>query len=468
MQKRFIILLGALFLVILLFVIAIAKGRGGTDVPDALKTPITLKYWRVFDQQDDFADIIARYRALHPHVTIEYRQFTYEEYEDELLRGWAKGTGPDILSIQNSWVKKYVAEGFLAPLPPTTQVAEFKVVKALGIRPEIRVTAPVKPSLTVADITNTFMDVVKTDVIADNAIYGLPLSIDTLALYYNKKLLTEAKIPLPATGYTELYSEHLPRLKKESGTGEILQSAIAMGTAENVTRSQDILLLLMMQNLAQAGLPLTDARGNYNFLAPSPVNAQELPAKNAFDFYTSFASPTRESYTWNATLPLSLNAFVEGRVAYLFGYAYHKQQIEQLSNGTLDFGVAPFPQLGKEVNIANYWVETVAASSPNSMTAWDFVEFAAREDNAITYLNRTKKPTALKTLVETQKQDPFLSLFVDQALLAQSWYGGFAPRVAEQYVREAITSVNDGKATMDVALELLNRQLLSTYSPPSL
>lgn len=467
MQKRFIFLLGALFLVIVLFTIVVIKGRGGSNVPAALTQPMTLKYWRVFDQQDDFASIIAAYRALHPHVTIEYRQFTYEEYEDALLRGWAKGAGPDILSIQNSWVKKYVAEGFLAPLPPSTQVAEFKAVRALGIRPEIRVSAPVKPSLTLADIQNNFMDVVGTDVVVNNAIYGLPLTVDTLALYYNKTLLTQAKIPLPATGYTELYSEHLPRLKKESSTGEILQSAIAMGTADNITRSQDILLLLMMQNLAQTGLPLVDARGQYNFLAPSPANAQEIPAKNAFDFYTSFASPTRESYTWNADLPLSLNAFVEGRVAYMFGYAYHKAQIEQQSNGTLEFGVAPLPQLDKEVNMANYWVEAVAASSPNTNTAWDFVQFATRADNALTYLTKTKKPTALKALVETQKQDPFLSIFVDQALLAQNWYHGYEPRVAEQYVREAITSVNEGKATMDAALELLNRQLLSTYTPPS-
>ncbi|MBI2426510.1 MAG: extracellular solute-binding protein [Candidatus Kerfeldbacteria bacterium] len=466
MQKRFLFLIGALVLVVALFITAIVLGRNGKDVPEELTKPVTLRYWRVFDGQDDFAQIIGAYRALHPHVTIEYRQFSFDEYEDALLRAWAKGEGPDIFAIQNTWFRKYQVDGFLAPIPPTTQVAQFHVVKALGIRPEIRVTAPVSQSLTVSDLRAQFVDAVAEDVVTENQIFGLPLSLDTLALYYNKRLLTQAKIAVPLENYTDLLN-HVDRLRLQDADDEIVQAAVSFGTSMNITRSQDILLLLMMQNLEQVNLELLESGGRANLLTPSPVEPGQVPAKNALDFYTSFASPARESYTWNEDQPASLDAFTEGRLAYFPGYAYHKPMIDAAAP-TLEYGVIPFPQLQREVNIANYWAEVVSSRSANTNVAWDFVQFAARADQVTSYLNNTQKPTALKSLIAAQLQDPFLAPFANQTLLAKTWYHGYQPRVAEQYVQDAITAIVEGTATPDETLQRLSQQLLSTYSPKGL
>ena len=51
------------------------------------------------------------------------------------------------------------------------------------------------PSLSLGQVRDLFVDVVSKDVILeDNKIYGLPLSVDTLAMFYNKDLLNNAGI----------------------------------------------------------------------------------------------------------------------------------------------------------------------------------------------------------------------------------------------------------------------------------
>ena len=58
----------------LLAILLISSGFGckitNQATQDAMQ-PITLTYWRVFDGQDAFQDIITKYKALHPFVNID-------------------------------------------------------------------------------------------------------------------------------------------------------------------------------------------------------------------------------------------------------------------------------------------------------------------------------------------------------------------------------------------------------------
>jgi ABC-type glycerol-3-phosphate transport system substrate-binding protein len=79
---------------------------------------------------------------------------------------------------------------------------------------------------------------------------------------------------------------------------------------------------------------------------------------------------------------------------------------------------------GEEINFANYWVETAMAKSKNINEAWDFIQFAAKPENVKSYLEKTKKPTALRSLIEEEKEDPDIGIFAKQLLTAKSWYKG--------------------------------------------
>src|SRR6056297_3476762 len=97
-----------LFLFIFVFIFFFSGFKITTDEEAKEKMQsITLNYWRVFDGQDDFKEIIEKYNAIHPNITIKYRKLRYDEYENEILHALAEDRGPDIFSIHNTWVKKY-------------------------------------------------------------------------------------------------------------------------------------------------------------------------------------------------------------------------------------------------------------------------------------------------------------------------------------------------------------------------
>ena len=97
--------------------------------------PIKLTWWRPWDSSADVSDIINAYTQLHPHVSISYKKFRYEEYEDALINGWAQDEGPDIFSLNNSWLRKYQKN--IAPPPEETAVPRI-VVTGPSFKQEFR------------------------------------------------------------------------------------------------------------------------------------------------------------------------------------------------------------------------------------------------------------------------------------------------------------------------------------------
>ena len=84
-----------------------------------------------------------------------------------------------------------------------------------------------------------------------------------------------------------------------------------------------------------------------------------------------------------------MEAFASGQLAMMFGYAYHLPQLKAKAPG-LDIGIAPIPQLDpiNEINYANYWVEAPLKKTKYPDEAWDFILFAASNENSGQYLCR--------------------------------------------------------------------------------
>lgn len=447
-----------LFPIFLLFTFLITVGpicKGTSEKVRQAMQPVNLVYWRVFDDEDSMEEIFTAYKILHPNISITYRKFRFEEYEKKLLDALAEDRGPDIFSIPNTWVKEYEAK--ILPMPKTTTLPYQKVVGT--IKKETVIELATKPTMSLRALKNDFIDQVYKDVVlkhqdnpevaVEEKIFAVPLYSDNLALFYNKDILNANGVPEAPRTWNE-FLEQVKKITKIDKDGKILQSAAAIGTGYNIERSSDILSLIMMQT----GTVLADEAGRAFFAKiPKNLSLEVPPGETALGFYTDFASPYKDAYTWNQEMPSSLEAFTTGQTAFFFGYAYHISQI-RAKTPKLNFGIAKVPQAegGQEVNFANYWAETVSKKTKAPNEAWDFLQFATNAENAQKYLTKTKKPTALRSLISSQVEDLDLAVFASQALTSKSWYHGMDAKATERAMEEMIERVVMGSQTIKEAI----------------
>lgn len=416
--------------------------------------PVTLKVWAVVDDVDVYQDLVTEYHTSHPNVQIEYRRFRLEEYKDQLLNALAEDRGPDVFLIHNTWTGEYLTK--IVPMPRTTRTA-YRAVTGT-IKKELTWELRSEPTLANVDFKNQYADVVLHDLLRtidvstdtnvkdfQEKIMGVPVGVDTMAIYYNKDLLNAAGIPNPPENWAQ-FSDQVKALTKLDSQGNILQSAAGIGTADNVERATDLVSLLMIQN----GQTMEDDVGYPAFhKIPPALNREDPPSFQALEFYTDFANSNKDVYTWNSTLPNSLESFVAGRAAYFFGYAYQYDLIRARAP-KLNLGLAKIPQIegNPQKNFANYWNWVVAKKSKNQDVAWNFLMQLTQPELLQKVLAKAKRPSARKSLLTAQLQDERVGVFAAQVLTATSWYRGKDSTAMERSFREMITSVVNGTTAL--------------------
>ncbi len=412
MLKRFI----SLFLVSLFLLTSGLGCKGLSQEETQAIRPVRIQYWTVFNNVDELRRIADEYKKIRPYVTVDIRRLRFDEFEGVLLNALAEDAGPDIVSVQNTALRGKMSR--LTPMPASISMANVQVVGKYA--QETQVTVEQVPLPTQSYMQNAYVQTVSDDVVVDGKIYGLPLALDTLALYYNKDLLDAAGVPLPPKTWPELF-EAVKKATKFDADGNIVQSGIAMGTGANIDNAYDILSFLMYQTNVPiaSGRQITFAEGLQNRAL------ENHPAMQVLRFYTDFARDSKEIYSWNAALPNALESFVQGKTVFYLGYAYDAPRIRARAP-QMNLEVTTAPQLPDTlpVNVANYWVETVLKKSKHQNEAWDFIRFMTLPQNVATYTATTNQPSPLRTQVTAQLNNPLLAPFASQVLVAKNWYKG--------------------------------------------
>jgi len=420
-NRLYYILVGVIGIVVLITVVLVLNSIGG-GLGSGSST--TLQFWGVFDDGGDFRTVISRFEREHPGTRIRYTRFSFEDYERNLIDALAANRGPDIFMIHHSWLPKHGDK--VAPMP--------------ALAPEQK-----RPLMTTLEFKSQFVDVAFDDLVFDNKIFAMPLYIDTLALYYNKDLLNTAGISSPPKDWDE-FNSAVEKLTRLNSRGNIVQAGAAMGTAKNINRSTDILMALMIQS----GTQMTNA-DNSTVTFSKSVSGVPTGVTSLL-YYTDFANPLKRVYTWNDGHDHSIDGFVQGDTAMMFNYS-HQADIIRSKSSRLNFDIAPMPQISPTdiKNYANYWAIAVANSSQDINTSWQFLVDATSKDSALQYLTETMRPSALREIIELQRNDNDLGVYAVQALTAKSWYQ--VDNVAiEDIFSEMIEDVLFGKATARDAL----------------
>lgn len=419
---------GGLVVGVIILVMIIFLGRGFGS-PQG-NQPASLTFWGVFDNEESFRKSITDYQNQNPQVRINYRQFSFEDYEKALINAFASGTGPDIFMIHNTWLPKH--QDKISPLPQ--QIAGEKVLL-----------------FTLKDFKEQFVEVAEKDLIVGNEIYGLPLYVDTLALYYNKDIFNSLSIASPPKTWSE-FNQVVEKITMAENNN-ISRSGAAIGTARNINRSTDILSLLMIQS----GVPMTnDDHTSAEFT--KIIDGQDV-GQVALEYYTDFANPSKRVYTWNNSQHYSVDAFQEGTAAMMFNYA-HQISLLRSKASRLNFGVAPMPQLNtaQTATYASYWAPTVSKFSKSSTAAWKFLVYLSSANGVVPYLNSANHPVARRDLIDQQQNEPEMGVFAKQALSAKSWYQADNLAV-ENILADLIDDVNFKRQTIAEALRAAENKI---------
>lgn len=429
MNRNLILTIGGGVIVVgLIAIIAFSAGclRTKESGPRQQFEVVELTYYKLFDDSDVFEPLIQQYMSEHPNVRINYRKFNdYDEYFDLILNELAEGEGPDIFSVPNTWFVK-----------------NYKKV------------APAPNDLVPPDVfEEIFVSVAANDMIRTNpekggaSVYGLPMTVDTLALYYNKDHFDD-KIPeqgRPSVTWDGIKEDVFKLSKKDNSFERFEVAGIALGFADNISRATDILYLMILQ---QGGDFYDDAYAQAIFANSQGVasSGQAIkPGSDALELYTSFADPSQKNYSWNNYLAdgnsdtKEITTFARGKVSMIIGYSYMYDQINDEINElkakglkTIDpksIRIAQIPQINdpastteKRDAYASYFTETVARTSAHQREAWDFLVFITTQESLQHYNDKTHKPTSRRDMIEEQTNDPIYGVFAEQIGFAESLF----------------------------------------------
>jgi len=259
--------------------------------------------------------------------------------------------------------------------------------------------------MSVSDFTNNYYPVISENLKFGNNILGIPMEVDTLALFYNEDIFQKAG-KIPSTSWNEV--RPLARdLVVYDEAGKIKTAGIALGSTTNVDHWSDILGLLLLQNGADPSNPTTS---------------------NANDALTFFSYFTKEDRVWDETMPGSTLAFATGKSAMYLGFSWDVFEIKNI-NPQLQFKVIPVPQAGgAEINWASFWVEGVNNNSKNKQEAWEFLKFiSSPEIMQKLYENQSKirlfgEPYPRQDMANLVSGNSMITPFISQALSAKTWY----------------------------------------------
>jgi len=359
----------------------------------------TLEFWGTLDDPQVISSLITKFHHLYPNIHIKYTSKDSKTYYQDLLQAFASDKSPDMFMLLGNWLPLFGDK--ITPL----NMQRDKV-------------------LTSRLFDHLYPEAAKEELVKGKDLEGIPLYIDTLALYYNKDIFNYYNIALPPSTWKELL-QLIPRLRKIDSQGQIKRAAIALGTGHNTNWSTDIISTLMMQYGSSVVDPQTK-KVAFNQYLSSPNGSYKAfsPGEEALKFYTQFSNPRSRYYTWNDGFPNSILAFTRGQTTMFIGYNRAQKVIKKYAPG-LNYGIAPLPRLTNNparVNNASIMTVVVSKRSPNSRAAWLFLKFLAQKDNAQFYFLQTKNPPARRDLIKEYLNDPQVGTFINQTLSSKTWY----------------------------------------------
>jgi len=432
-KNRKLIIIGIATVLIIIAIVGILITRRSSSNNQSGEQ-VELTYIGLWESSNTIQSLIDDFEEEYPNVSVTYIQDRITQYEDNIYgRLSDPEITPDVIRIHNTWTYKF--EHLLSPLPP-----------------EI---------MTQTEYSDIFYPTALDDFMGtDGQIYAVPLTIDGLALFYNKDLLEEEGITEPPEDW-DTFKEYATDLTKTTSNGFITQSGAAIGCAGNINHSAELLSALMLQsNVSMTSSDDTQATFNTS------------RAASVLEYYTGYVT---ESNVWTCEQRNDLELFAAGDLAMMFGPSWRVFDIINM-NPSINFDTAPFPQLvgnTENINFSTYWGEAVSVQSEHQLESWQFVKFMSEAEQqkkmfSLASQERTfGEPYSRTDLASELSNTQYVDTFILMAPYMTSWKMG-DEITAKDALDDAITDVVERNVredqALDTAVQTINTKLTEIYS----
>jgi len=433
--RRNQIILGVVVFLLITILAVIFWPKPTAVAPD--NTRVNLTWWKAFYGNEAYSDIIQDFKKLpgNQSVTINIVKKEWNDgYYKDLIGDIAGNAGPDIFTLRNDDLPAY--QRYMTP------INQFS-------------------GRLLADYKNDFVPLAVRDTIIKDKVYAVTSYVDNLQLYYNKNILSQQGIALPPTTWSEMDRQIRTTQLNQSDTSKTKfnQSAISLGLGftdtnenTNINRFQDIIPTLIFQNGGQLydyqssrsvfGSDRNSRDVNTGLATTKDFDSKNVnennPAYRALSFYKNFSDPDSQRYSWNTLSNNNIDAFVEGRLAYIIHYSYFKDRIAARSD-RLPYGVSELPQLDTSLKKTygfffmdglNRKLQTDVDASPRDPVkikklkkAEEFMYYLSQRSAQTSFVTKTKLPGARRDVVAQQiAADDNIRIFAGGSLYADNYY----------------------------------------------
>ncbi|MEI6190947.1 MAG: extracellular solute-binding protein [bacterium] len=359
--------------------------------------------------------------------TVNYTEKDPATFDRDLVEALASGSGPDTIILPEDFIVRYYNK--IYPIP-------------YNILPE-------------ATFKDTFIQEGEL-YLNSSGVLALPLMVDPLVMYWNRDIFNNAGVTNPPTDWAQV-SSLVPRMTKLDKAQNVITSTIALGEYRNINNSKSILSALFIQ----AGNPIVslDSSGSLNSKLKDVVNPDSSSAL-ALQFYTNFSNPNKAEYSWNRSLPNSLDFFANGDSAIYLGFTSEYMAIKN-KNPNLNFEVALLPQaVGARTysTFGNMLGLAIMKNSANPAGAFTVISSLSSAAAFSYWKDIFNLPSARKDSVPDISNSVAKTIFNRSAVRSKGWYDPNSAQTSAIF-QDMIESYTTGRETLDGVINTASERL---------
>jgi multiple sugar transport system substrate-binding protein len=115
------------------FALALVASGCGDDEPDSGTVELSFTWWGSDSRHEYTQEIIELFEAEHSNITVEPIFTDFDAYWDQLATSTAGGNAPDIITMEERFLKEYVVNGQLLDLNTVTDALDISNIDELAL-----------------------------------------------------------------------------------------------------------------------------------------------------------------------------------------------------------------------------------------------------------------------------------------------------------------------------------------------